>query len=105
MPGEIVSGVLRHVWTTLEPLGHPMALMGGMSLAAWNRIRATQDVDLLIGLRRDAVQPLIDRLGQRGYPAQEKSAAHRRRGPLLLAVSLHAEAWNDAFPGNSAPSC
>lgn len=81
MPGEIVSGVLKHVWMTLEPLGHPMALMGGMSLAAWNRIRATQDVDLLIGLGRDAVSPLIDRLG--------RSGCHPKKDPPLTVVGDH----------------
>jgi len=38
---------LDHVWGVLAPLGHHVAVMGGISLAAWNHIRATRDVDLL----------------------------------------------------------
>jgi hypothetical protein len=41
---------LKHVWTALESLNVPMAVMGGVALSAWKHPRATQDVDLLIGL-------------------------------------------------------
>src|SRR3989304_6119380 len=46
MAGEVVRAVLNHVWSTLEPLGHDCALIGGVALAAWNYPRATRDVDL-----------------------------------------------------------
>jgi len=41
---------LRHAWRTLEPLGAPMAVMGGLALSVWEHFRATNDVDLLIGV-------------------------------------------------------
>jgi hypothetical protein len=50
MAGEVVRGLLNHVWSALEPLGYPCALMGGAALSVWNHPRATRDVDLLIGV-------------------------------------------------------
>jgi hypothetical protein len=38
---------LKHVWVALQPLNLPMAVMGGIAVAAWKHVRATQDVDLL----------------------------------------------------------
>ena len=66
MAGEAVCGVLGHVWNALTPLGRPLALMGGVSLAAWNRIRATQDIDFLIELDRSSVVAVIYSLGAKG---------------------------------------
>ncbi|MEZ6099509.1 MAG: hypothetical protein R3E01_11100 [Pirellulaceae bacterium] len=48
MATNAALATLDHVWGVLEPMGHSLALMGGLSLAAWNYIRATRDVDLLI---------------------------------------------------------
>jgi hypothetical protein len=50
MPSELVLRTLAHSWRVLEPLGMPMAVMGGIALSAWKHVRATQDVDLLIGI-------------------------------------------------------
>ena len=46
MHGEAVIRTLRHVWVTLEPLELPMAVTGGIAMAAWKLVRATRDVDL-----------------------------------------------------------
>ena len=51
MPGEIVLSALKQVWLALEKLGLPRALMGGVALSAWERVRATQDVDVLVDLQ------------------------------------------------------
>src|SRR5437879_1135799 len=48
MPANLVLGALQHVWRTLEPFDHPMAVMGGLALATWQHLRATRDVDVLI---------------------------------------------------------
>jgi len=50
MPAEAVVATLRQAWTLLTDLHMPAALMGGLALANWGRIRSTQDVDLLIAL-------------------------------------------------------
>jgi len=54
---------LKHVWATLESLNVPMAVMGGVALSAWKHPRATQDVDLLIGLEDRDYQFILQKLG------------------------------------------
>lgn len=68
MPGEIVLRVLAHVWSHLSRLQLPVAVMGGIALAAWKHIRATQDVDLLVQLSPtdpDALVRELERIGLR----------------------------------------
>lgn len=66
MPTDSALATLDHVWGVLAPLGHPLAVMGGISLAAWGHIRATRDVDLLIAVNRAAVDPILDALRSHG---------------------------------------
>ena len=66
MASESVRAVLNHVWNTLEPLGYPCALVGGIALAAWNHPRATRDVDLLIAVDRTAIEPVVNHLQSAG---------------------------------------
>jgi hypothetical protein len=56
---EVVLKALKHVWVSLEPLHAPMAVMGGLALAAWRHVRATRDVDLLIGVSEEDREPLL----------------------------------------------
>jgi len=44
-----------------------MALMGGLALSAWKHVRATQDVDLLIGVDGISVDDLIAKVQSAGY--------------------------------------
>ena len=62
MAGEVVRALLNHVWSALEPLGYPCALMGGAALAVWHHPRATRDVDLLIGIHSDDLDRVADTL-------------------------------------------
>jgi len=39
VPPEATVRALRHVWLTLKPLDIPMAVMGGLALAAWNLLQ------------------------------------------------------------------
>lgn len=43
MAAEAAIATLDRLWSLLEPLGYPLAVMGGISLAAWGRIRATRE--------------------------------------------------------------
>lgn len=68
MPAEAVLVALRETWLALRPLGKPMAVMGGLALAAWKCVRATRDVDLLLGVSaRDLAQILapLEAVGMR----------------------------------------
>jgi len=62
VPSDAVLSSLKHVWRTLEPLGVPMALAGGLALAVWKHARATRDVDLLVGIREEQVGQILQSL-------------------------------------------
>ncbi len=62
MPSEIVLQVLRHLWATLKPLDIPLALVGGIALATWKYIRATKDVDVLMGIGEADLPDVLERL-------------------------------------------
>jgi hypothetical protein len=62
MPSEIVLPTLRHVWQALKPTNVPMAVVGGLALAAWKHVRATKDIDLLLGVGTDDLEPVLQRL-------------------------------------------
>ena len=42
MAGSVVLEGLRHVWVTLDQVGFPLALMGGLALSIWKHVRATR---------------------------------------------------------------
>ena len=48
MAGELLLSALRHIWAALGTLKIDAALMGGLAVAAWNHVRNTRDVDLLV---------------------------------------------------------
>jgi hypothetical protein len=54
MATELVQALLT-THSVLAKLGVESAIMGGLAVAAWNRRRATDDIDLLIAV--DAVDP------------------------------------------------
>jgi hypothetical protein len=77
MPAEPVVEALLQVWAILEELQIPSAVMGGLSLAAWNRVRSTHDVDVLIGLAGVRPQVLLSRLYMAGFRAKGRQAIIR----------------------------
>lgn len=66
MPSDAVLFSLKHVWRTLEPLGVPMALAGGLALAVWKHARATRDVDLLVSIGEEQVGQILQSLHAAG---------------------------------------
>lgn len=62
MAAELVLQTLRHVWIALAPLNVPVAVIGGIALAAWKHIRATRDVDLLVGVGQESFDSVLQRL-------------------------------------------
>jgi len=58
---------LRHVWLALKSLNVPVALMGGIALASWKYVRATRDIDLLLGAVKDGPARLIEVLRASGF--------------------------------------
>ena len=58
---------LRHLWLSLKPLDIPMALMGGIALATWKYVRATRDIDLLLGTAENSPEHLLGVLKACGF--------------------------------------
>jgi hypothetical protein len=81
MATEAALATLDHVWGVLAPLGHPMALMGGISLAAWSHVRATRDVDLLIAIDASQIESIVNVLRSHG--------CRPKRSPPLVRVGEH----------------
>lgn len=81
MASEVVRAVIGHVWSALEPLGCPCALMGGIALAVWNYPRATRDIDLLIAVEAGDVHSLGERL--------RASGCRPKHSPPLVAVGTY----------------
>jgi hypothetical protein len=67
MPAEGAIETLRHAWNALEPLGAPMAVIGGMAMSAWNHLRYTRDVDFLVQAEGAKVDELIATVGAAGF--------------------------------------
>jgi hypothetical protein len=78
MPAKLVSQALKHVWTTLQGMNLPMAVMGGLALARWRHVRATQDVDLLIELPPDDIDVALAGLRVAGV--------HPKRTPSVVKL-------------------
>ena len=88
MPPEAVLTALRHVWLTLQPLGLPMAVMGGLALAAWKYVRATRDVDILVGISPGRIDRVLEHLCAAGVrPKREPPVASL--GQLEIAQLLY----------------
>ncbi len=67
MAGELLLSALRHAWATLRSLKIDMALMGGIAVAAWQHLRNTRDVDLLVGIQPFREQELLQKLSETGF--------------------------------------
>ena len=66
MAASVVLTALRHVWLTLDRLRCPRALMGGLALSVWKRVRATRDVDLLVATAHVDLDGLLVELERAG---------------------------------------
>lgn len=76
MPAEVVLRTLKHVWLTLEKLNVPLAVMGGIALSAWKYVRATRDMNLLVGVRETDIATLLQ-------PLSEAGIRPKRQPPLV----------------------
>lgn len=67
MEVDPVARTLVHAWEILEPLEIPVAVVGGICLAAWNHPRFTQDVDLLLALPDTEKEPVVAKFLDGGF--------------------------------------
>lgn len=76
MASDAVRSVLNLVWNSIEPLGHPCALIGGLALAVWSHPRFTRDVDLLLGVDRANIDSIVDQLRSQGCRSKKIPPLH-----------------------------
>lgn len=88
MSGNVVLETLRHAWQTLEPIHAPMAVMGGLALAAWQHVRATQDVDLLVGTEHEKISEVLRPMVSAGFRAKN-SPPTKTLGDIQLIQFLY----------------
>lgn len=78
MASDAVLSTLHRGWLALEPLGLPMAVAGGVALAAWKHARFTRDADLLIAADQGQLDEALKALHAAGFYA--------RRSPPVLEI-------------------
>jgi hypothetical protein len=64
---QAVLQTLDRLWRCVEPLGLPIALMGGIAMSVWKHIRATRDVDILIAVASEEEPRLLSTLTNNGF--------------------------------------
>lgn len=88
MVADALLRSLRHVWRVLEERGVPAALLGGLALATWKHVRATRDIDLLVGIGQDELEDLLAHLGAAGI-RPKRSPAITPLGELTVVQLLY----------------
>jgi hypothetical protein len=87
MVADVLLMTLGHVWRILEASGTKMAVMGGIALASWKYVRATRDVDLLVGLEGRSVDELLEQLRAAGVrPRREPPIVSLGRLRLIQCI-------------------
>ena len=74
MPGELVLQALRHVWQTSRTVERSRGRDRRVALAAWKHVRATKDIDLLLGI--GAEKHRVSYCSNLGRAACGPNAAH-----------------------------
>jgi Nucleotidyl transferase AbiEii toxin, Type IV TA system len=77
MPPKVVLETLQVVWTALQALHVPMALVGGLAMSAWKRPRFTKDVDLLLAIHEPDAKVAIGPLLAKGFRSKGPEAMVR----------------------------
>ena len=85
---ELVVTVLRRLLAILETSGVPAGVMGGIAVSLWKHVRATQDVDLLVGVLPGDETALIGALQQAGFRPKRQPAV-LQLGQLRLLQLLY----------------
>ena len=88
MVADVLIAALRHLWVTLETSGTTTALMGGLALASWKHVRATRDIDLLIGLEGRTVDDLLAEL-QRAEIRPKHTPPVKNLGKLRIIQCIY----------------
>lgn len=81
---------IDEVTAALAGIGAEYALIGGLALATYSVIRATQDVDLLVDLdKADAIEAEFGKLGYRRLHRSENAANYLRSDERVDLLYAH----------------
>ena len=80
MTGSLVLQTLDHAWRTMSALDVRGAVMGGIALSAWQHVRATRDVDLLVGVDIVPVEEVLKHFQAAGF--------RPKRFPPIVSLGL-----------------
>jgi hypothetical protein len=84
MAAAVVLQALEHVWSSLAPLKVPMAVSGGLALAVWQHVRATRDVNLLLGVSEKQFAKIQKALTGAGIKPKHKASPVPLGNPQVL---------------------
>jgi len=92
--GDLVLEALRRSAAALRALEMPSALIGGLAIQAWGRIRQTKDVDVLILAESATPEALVDAACRAGLRPDV-------RRPVLRVsdAEIHRFVWQDPHYG------
>lgn len=66
MLSQIIIRTVNLVIEALETKGIDYAIFGGLALQAWKRIRSTLDVDIMVIINKEEIEPLIETILEKG---------------------------------------
>lgn len=92
----MLSEALRTIVGELEQLEVPYALIGALAMAPHNVIRATEDVDVLIGRSAPKIGDLASRLQSLGYKLEVSKASFD--DPLGGVIIVQVPTSSGEFP-------
>lgn len=96
MVADVLLAALGHAWRTLDASGTKMAVMGGIALASWKYVRATRDVDLLVGLEGRSADQLLAELRDASIrPRREPAVTSLGRLRLIQCTYEPPESFLD----------
>lgn len=98
MEDDPVHKTLRNIAAKLEELGIPYAVAGGMALSAHRFIRATVDVDVLVG--RESLAVIHEKLEGRGYVPPFAGSRNLKDTETGVRIEFLVEGQ---FPGDGKP--
>lgn len=80
VPSRTLLGSLISTIEVLNANGIPYAIIGGLALQAWGRLRSTRDIDISVILSGFSIQEFIDLMARSGFIYKEQ----RKLGEALL---------------------
>lgn len=67
MISQIILRALSRAIEAIEEIGVEYTIFGGLALAAWKRLRSSLDIDVMVIIRKDAIDSLISSLQKKGF--------------------------------------